>query len=443
MTSAFDAPHLSGLLGDAEVARLLSPTAEIRACLIVEGALAKVQGELGIIPAEAAAAIHRASLEAQVDPGALAAATAQNGVVIPALLAAFRKEVGDPAAAAFVHHGATSQDILDTALALRLKRVVGLYDRRLRVALAALAALADTYADLPMAGRTWGQHATPTSFGAVVAAWGRPLLAAITDSNRVEGLACQVSLSGAAGTSNALGAQAVETRAKLAEGLGLSDPEHSWHTERGGIVSLSQWCVGVTGALAKMAADIGLLTMTEVGEVALAASGRSSTMPQKQNPVAAGVLEALATHTRAQASAIEAAQVHRLQRDGAAWITEWLALPQLLLATGRATSLAVEVAEGLQPRPDAMAANLSRTGGAIYAEALTFALATDMPRPEAAALVKDLLSTGLPLPEAARQRFPDRDLGAVFDPAQQLGQAPAEARAFAAAVKALPPAEGG
>ncbi|MGR3433640.1 MAG: lyase family protein [Shimia sp.] len=443
MTSAFDAPHLSGLLGDAEVARLLSPTAEIRACLIVEGALAKVQGELGIIPAEAAAAIQRASLEAQVDPGALAAATTQNGVVIPALLTAFRKEVGDPTAAAFIHHGATSQDILDTALTLRLKRVIGLYEARLRAMLTALAHLAEGHADLPMAGRTWGQHATPTSFGAVVASWGRPLLSALHDAERVRRLACQVSLSGAAGTASALGTRAAEVRAGLAEGLGLHDPVQSWHTERGGIVSLAQWCAQVTGGLAKIGADVSLLTMTEIGEVDIGTSGGSSTMPQKQNPVAAGVMEALAIHTRAQSSAMEAAQVHRLQRDGAAWIAEWLALPQLLMATGRATAVAVEMTEGLQPRPDAMAANLSRTGGAIFAEALTFALVTDMPRPEAAALVKELVTTGLPLREAARQRFPDRDLGAVFDPARQLGQAPAEARAVAAAVKALPPAEGG
>ncbi|MGB3278332.1 MAG: lyase family protein, partial [Pseudorhodobacter sp.] len=171
-----DSALYRGLFSDDEVQTLFSDSAELRAMLLVEGALARVQGKLGLIPADAAAYIDRASREVSIDPSALSAATAANGVPVPAFLAAFRKDAGAPEPMQYVHWGATSQDIMDTALMLRLKRLHGSWAARLDGLIATLGRLAETHAETPMAGRSYGQIATPTSFGATVAEWGRPLL---------------------------------------------------------------------------------------------------------------------------------------------------------------------------------------------------------------------------------------------------------------------------
>jgi len=217
--SPADSPLYARLFGDDEAARLFSDSAEVRAMLLVEGALAKVQGELGVIPAESAAFLHRASFEVQIDPSALAGETAVNGVPVPALVAAFRTACNAPDHAAFAHWGATSQDIMDSALALRLKRLIELWEGRLDGLLAALGAVAAAHADLPMAARTYGQVATPTSFGAVVAGWGWPLHAQRAALAALRPALLRVSLSGAAGTLSAMGEAGPAVRAGLAKAL--------------------------------------------------------------------------------------------------------------------------------------------------------------------------------------------------------------------------------
>lgn len=439
--SPFDSALYGGLMGDAEIGRLLTDSAEVRAMLIVEGALARVQGELGLIPAVSARAIHRASLEAAIDPAGLAAETGRSGVPVPALVAAFRAQMQAPEHAAYVHWGATSQDIVDTALALRLRQVLAIARSRLRALLAALAELAEAHAGLPMAGRTWGQAATPTSFGAVVAAWGRPLLRHLERLDALEPRLLVVSLAGAAGTLSAMGPRGPEVRAALAEALGLADPGAGWHDGRDTIAELGGWLAGLTGSLGKIGEDLALMAQSEIGEVRLPAGGGSSTMPQKSNPVKPALLSALAAHAAAQAATLYGALRHRQQRDGAAWFAEWLALPQMLVAGGRALFVAGELAEGLAPVPGRLAAPLREGLGLAFAEALSFRLSAEMPRPEAQAAAKALcaeaVETGTPLAELAARAHPGIDWRAVFDPEAQLGTAPDEARAFAAAVRAL------
>ena len=162
------------LFGDADVGQLFTDTAELRTMMLVEGALAKAQGQLGIIPETSAHAIHRASHELQLDPATLAEATGQNGVAVPGFVAAFREAMNAPEHAQFVHWGATSQDIIDTGLALRLRQSLSILDARLLSLLSRLGEMADAHASTPMMARTWGQAAVPTSFGAVVASWGAP-----------------------------------------------------------------------------------------------------------------------------------------------------------------------------------------------------------------------------------------------------------------------------
>ncbi|MBM9593091.1 class-II fumarase/aspartase family protein [Roseitranquillus sediminis] len=430
------------LMGDAEVARLLSDTAEVRAMLLVEGALARAQGALGLIPETAARAIHRASMELQIDPGGLAAGAGQSGVPVPALVNAFRSAMQAPDHAQFLHWGATSQDIVDTGLALRLRQILLILEARLRDLARTLGDLAERHAETPMPGRTYGQLATPTAFGAVVAGWGAPHLRHLERLAELRPRVLRVSLAGAAGTLSAMGEDGPRVRAALAEALDLADPGASWHAERDGPAELAAWLTLVTGSLGKMGADLVLLTQSEVAEVRLGAAGGSSTMPQKANPVLPSLLVALARQVATLDGAMQEAMVHTHQRDGAAWFIEWMSLPQMCLLTGRATAAALEVAQGLEADEAAMAHHLEKGGGAIHAEALSFVLARQMPRQEAQGAVKALCAqtarSGRHLLDLAREAYPDSDLDVVRQPARALGTAPAEARRFAAAARALP-----
>ncbi|ARJ69321.1 lyase family protein [Paracoccus contaminans] len=424
------------LFGDAATAALFTPSAELRAMLLVEGALARVQGRLGLIPETAAAAIDRASREVQIDPAALGGEAAVDGVPVPGLVAAFRKAMQAPEHAQFLHWGATSQDIMDSALALRLRRVTQDWDRRLGDLLAALGRLAGAHADLPMAARTYGQAATPTSFGAIVAGWGWPLVHHRARLAEVGARLATVSLGGAAGTLSAMGKDGPAVRAALAEALDLADPGHSWHAQRDRMGDFAAWMAGLTASLGKMGEDLILMTQSGIGELRLAGAGGSSTMPQKHNPVGPSVLVALARQVTALSAAMQGASIHRQQRDGAAWFVEWLTLPQLCISTGRGIGLALEVAEGLAPDPAAMARGLAEGQGVILAEGLTFALARRMPRPEAQsrikALCREALETATPLPALVERDFP----GLASSAAVSLGTAPDEARRFAKAASA-------
>lgn len=432
----FDSAIYAGVFSDPDVAKLFTDSAEVRAMLIVEGALARAQGGLGMIPTEAAEAIHRASMDVIVDPASLGGPTASNAVPVPALVEAFREAMADKDAAQYVHWGATTQDIMDTGLALRLRRVIERQREALNAAIAALATLAAAHRDLPMAGRTWGMVATPTSFGAVVASWGMALIRARTRLDQIAPEVLAVSLSGAAGTLSAMGADGAEVRAGLAESLGLADPAQSTHAQRGPVVDYAGWMASTTGSLAKMAEDV--LSLVRAGEARLSGGGSSSTMPQKQNPVAPSVMVALSRHCAALSGAMTSALPHRDQRDGTAWLVEWMALPQLCIAATRCMALAGQVAAALAPDPDAMAHGIDPEGlGLTYAEALSFHLARRMPRPEAQAAVKDLCvearRNGVGLPVLVESRFPGSAADAVFDPVAQLGEAPAEADRFVAA----------
>jgi len=438
--SVFDSQIYRHLFPTGDLARLFSDTAEVRAMLLVEGALAKVQGAQGIIPEISAQAIHRATMELQIDPSALSGPTGSNGVSVPGLLAAFRTAMNAPEHAQYLHWGATSQDIIDTGLMLRLRQALSGLESDLQTLLNDLATLADTHAELPMAARTYGQHATPSSFGALVAHWGWPLLDLLTELKPLRPGALWVSLSGAAGTAAALGPDAPTTRAELAAALGLTDPARSWHTDRGPVLRIAAWMSRLSGALAKIGGDLVDLSQSGVNEVSLSGAGASSTMPQKQNPVAPSVLSALNAQVQGQMATLTSGATHRLHRDGAAWFAEWTALPQIVLATGSALRTTVSLTPRIAPNADTMANAIANTSGTIHAEALSFALAAHMTRPDAQAATKDLcrdaIATGTDLADLAVQNYPKLDTRTLFDVRAQLGQAPSDARAFAAATRA-------
>lgn len=418
--SPLDSALLGPLLGDAEAAAAFGDAAEVAAMVSVERALARAEGACGVIPAAAAAAID-AGLDGIVpDPASLAHGTVSAGVPVPALVAALRGALA-PDAAQWLHWGATSQDIVDTGLALRLKPVLTLLDDRLATLEATLGDAAARWRDLPMAGRTRSQVAAPITFGLRVAHWRQPLPGFRADLAGLMPRLTRVQLGGAVGSNAAIAPHGPAVAAALAAELGLNDAS-AWHTDRSALGSLAGWCAGLTGALGKMAGDLVLMARSESGEARAGEGGGSSTMPQKANPVGAEAIGALARLVACLATPMHLAALHAEERDGAAWSLEWLVLPQIVVATAAALRHAQDLAASLAPDPGRMRAVLEAGGGVAMAERASFLLAARMPRAEAQALVKRAVAalpeTGETLAEALTR------LGAgpiSLDPAEALG----------------------
>lgn len=417
--SPLDSALLGPLFGDAEAAAHFSDDAEIAAMVVVERALARAQGATGVIPPEAAAAIDAGLDGFAPDRSALAAGAVSAGVPVPALVAALRKAL-TPEAGQWLHWGATSQDIVDSGLALRLKPVVALLDARLSTLAATLAAAADRWRDLPMAGRTRSQVAAPITFGLRVAHWRQPLPALRADLAGLAPRLLRVQLGGAVGANTAIAPHGPAVAAALAAELGLANTP-AWHTNRSALAALAGWCATLTGALGKMAGDLVLMGRSESGEARAGAGGGSSTMPQKANPVAAETVGALARFVACLATPMHLAALHAEERDGAAWALEWLVLPQVVVATAAALRHAEELAATLAPDAPRMGAILEAGGGVAMAEAASFLLAAHMPRAEAQDLVKRAVTalpeTGETLAEALSRLGP---VPVTLDPADTL-----------------------
>lgn len=377
------------LLSDPDSRALFDDRAVLRAMLQVEAALARAQGRLGLIPAEAAARIAAVAEALDLPPEALAAGSASAGVPVPALVARLRRAVGG-AAAEHVHFGATSQDIVDTALVLRLRDLLRLFDDRLRQLAALLAGLADRHRHTVMAGRTRTQQAVPVSFGLKAAGWLLPLVRQRQRLAELRPRLLLLQFGGAAGTLAALDGHGPAVARALADELGLGLPAMPWHAQRDGMAELASWLSLTAGLLGKLGQDAMLLAQSEVAELREGGEDRggSSTMPQKANPVSAEALVALARFAAGQVGPMHLALLHAHERDGAAWQLEWLALPPLAVATGTALRYAAALAEGLEVDAARMRANLEQSRGLLLAEAATFALAEHLGRVAAQDLVK-------------------------------------------------------
>jgi 3-carboxy-cis,cis-muconate cycloisomerase len=387
--SPLDSRIFADLLGDAEVGALFSDEATVAALVAAERALARAGARHGVIPAAAGAELDAALAAVAVAPEALTAGTAAAGVPVPALLAALRERL--PAEAGhWLHWGTTSQDIVDSALALRLGQALDRLGIRLDRLVALLRTAAYRWADLPMAGRTRSRVAAPVTFGLRCANWAGPLIEHGRALALLRPLVARAQLGGAVGTLGVFGPAGPAVAATFAGELGLVAAP-PWHTDRCGVAALAAWCAGVSGATAKMAGDLILMGRSESGEAASGTGGGSSTMPQKENPVAAETVVALARAVAAFAAPLQGA-VHAEERDGAAWTLEWLLLPQAVTATAAALRLATGLADSLAPDPDRLAAVLAGDHGAAQAEQASFLLARHMPRAEATALVRDALA---------------------------------------------------
>lgn len=376
------------------LADLFSDEFILQSMLQFEVALARVEARLGVIPRSAATAIAAAANPANLDAGTIASEAPLSGTFAIPFLRAFKNVVRaqDPEAAGFVHWGATSQDLCDTALVLLLQKAQAILDADLARLERALRRLSQQHRRTPMLGRTWLQAAPPVTFGLKAAGW----LGAVhrcrqrLDEAFTDALVLQ--FGGAVGTLAALGKDGLKIAEALADELRLSCPEAPWHTHRDRLAALICACGVLTGSLSKMARDILLLAQNEVAEVSESASselGGSSTMPHKHNPVGSVLTVAAAHRVPALVSGFLSAIAQEHERAAGGWQAEWQIIAGIIQNTGLAVASTADVAEGLTVDAERMKANIAATHGQIFAERASMLLGKKIDRDRAHSLLQD------------------------------------------------------
>lgn len=322
---------LSAIAGDEEIEALLSDEAQLVSVLAFESALAQATAEAGVISADAAAAVDAAIARFKPDWANLRAGMQRDGVVVPSLVAQLRAVLPEQHRAA-LHRGATSQDAVDTALSIQLRRILPILVARIAKLETSLAALLARYGAQPLMAHTRTQAALPITLGDKLESWARPLAA---HRAALSGTVLKVQFGGPVGDRRDLDGQGGRIAAGLAARLHLADAS-AWHTAREPVAALGQRLALLTGSLGKIGADILLMAQTEVASIVLSGGGASSAMPHKSNPVNAEILLALAHHAASLSGTLAHAMIHEGERSGAAWTLEWLALPPLVVASGAA-----------------------------------------------------------------------------------------------------------
>jgi 3-carboxy-cis,cis-muconate cycloisomerase len=430
------------MFGSPAALEIFSDTGTVQRMLAVEAALARAEARCGVIPATAAAVIADVcSDHAVIDLDALAqAAVCAGNLAIPfvkQLTAAVAAR--DAEAARFVHWGATSQDILDTALVLQLGDALLAMQADLLALGKACAALATVHRDTPMVGRTWLQHALPTTFGLKAAGWLDALRRDLFRLDAAQVHARALQFGGAAGTLASLGTQAPDVARELAQELKLALPALPWHAHRDRLVEVAAALGMLTGTLGKMARDISLLMQTEVAEVAEPSGpgrGGSSTMPHKRNPVGCAAALTAAVRVPPLVATMLSGMVQEHERALGGWQAEWDTLPQIVTLAAGALRQMGEVAAGLQVDAARMRANLDLTHGLILGEAAMLELGGRIGRLEAHHVVEQAsrcaVAHGITLRQALAQTLGDNPahagllddatLDRLADPANYAGQ---------------------
>ena len=366
------------------LADVFSDEAVLAAMVRFEVALARAESRAGVIPASAAEAIAHAAVPEALDAAVIARAARETATIAIPLVDALtaRVRAADPAASTFVHWGATSQDVSDTALVLCLVRALPILKADHERLTAALRRLSDRHAETVMLGRTLLQPAPPITFGLKSAGWfaassraGAQLASAFDE-------ACVLQFGGASGTLAALGARGLIVAAELARELRLPDPGAPWHAHRDRLASLVAACGIYTGTLGKIARDVALLMQHEVSEAA-EPGGRSSTMPHKRNPAGCAVALAAATRVPALVAAFLAGMPQEHERGVGGWHAEAATVSAAVQATGAALASMADVIEGLSVDPERMRANIAATRGLVFAERAMMLLAPKVGRESA------------------------------------------------------------
>ncbi|KOV66677.1 3-carboxy-cis,cis-muconate cycloisomerase [Streptomyces sp. AS58] len=403
----------------------------LQALLDAEAALTRAQAALDLAPARAAAAVTAAADADRFDVRSLAERARVGGNPVIPLIADLTAAVGEEHGP-YVHRGATSQDIMDTAAMLVAARTLDLVLADLARVAAALARLAAAHRDSAMPGRTLTQHAVPTTFGLKAAGW-RSLVLDARDRLTAVRNALPAQLGGAAGTLAAFSAYGASDPTALpaayARELGLRAPALPWHTLRTPLADLAGALALTAGALGKIAADVLTLSRTEIAEVAEGGGGGSSAMPHKANPVRSTLIAAAARRAPLLAATLFGTLTAQDERPAGAWHAEWEPLRDLLRLTGGAARDAVELTEGLRVRPDLMREHLGFTHGSIVSERLSAELTPLLGRARADELLSRLAGRARaehrPLSEllAEEPALKELDLAELTDPSRYTGSA--------------------
>lgn len=420
--SLFSSQIHASLFADGELTKLLADGSDVTHMIAFERALAIVQGRLEIIPAQAAREISEKLADIQIDPASLAAGTRSAGVPVPALVAELRKQLSAEAGA-WLHWGATSQDVIDTALVLQAKVALEILGARLEKLIDTLERQSKRHENQLMAGRTRSQVSTPITLGYRIAQWAHPLIDTENALPALRSAVLRVQFGGASGINSAIAPDGTAVSAALALELGLEDSP-SWHVNRTPILALAGWLQQITSALAKMAGDLALSGRTDIAELASGTGGGSSTMPQKANPVQAETIQVLNSIAIAAQAGLAAAASPLEERDGTAWPLEWHFLPQILLAAGAALVHAEDLATSLQANETNLAATLA-ANPELMAETASFVLARNgVSRTEAKDLVAAAAKNPDPFAEALARIAPvSLDWQKELDPQQVVAPA--------------------
>ncbi len=427
---------LGPLFASAKMRAAFTDGAMLQRMLDVEAALAKAEAACGVIPKAAVPPITAACHAKRFDAAALGKSAAQAGNLAIPLVKALTAEVAkrDKEAARYVHWGATSQDIIDTAAVLALREAASLLERDLTRAIQGLVSLARKHRRTVMAGRTWLQHALPTAFGLKAAEYAASLARARTRMLAAVNDATVLQFGGAAGTLAALKGKGTAVARALGKELDLPVPPAPWHAHSDRIANAASAIAIAIGECGKIAKDVSLLMQTEIGEVfepAHEGRGGSSTMPQKRNPVLSAQILSANNLAPGLAASLLAGLVHEHERGTGSWQASWIALPQLLLLASGAFERTAEIATGLEVDKARMRANLEVSNGLVMAEAVQFALAEKLGRLPAHDLLakasRRAVSQGLHLREVLRATpeavgaLSGAKLDALFEPSNYLG----------------------
>jgi 3-carboxy-cis,cis-muconate cycloisomerase len=422
--SPLDSDLLGPLFVTEPMLACFSDAAWIGSMLAVEAALARSESWLGLVPEALASGIETIRPQ-DLDIPAMGVRTGIAGVPTIPFVQAVQARLPADLERSF-HKGATTQDIIDTALVLRVREAFDLIAAELDAIIAGLSVMADAQRDTPCVGRSYGQHAAPISFGYKAAVW----LTGIADTaDRLPNLRRRVqvaSLGGPVGTLASLGDDGPQVLRGFAEELGLGVPPLCWHTSRGRVAETGAWLVQLTGALAKMATDVVHLASTEVGEVAephMPGRGGSSAMPHKRNPVGCTVILAAHAAAKGHAATLFEAMAAAHERPAGLWHAEWTALPSLFGLVSGALREARRLAEGLVVDADRMRATIGLTRGLLFADAAAGRLAAKLGREAAHRLVElaaeEVRQTGATLDEVLARtpavQLAGVDLAGAFD----------------------------
>ena len=386
-------PLLAPMLSSAAMRTVCDDLTYLQHMLDFEAALARAEAATGVIPASAADTIAKSCRAESFDLVALAEAATRSGNLAIPLVKALTADVAkaDADAARYVHWGATSQDVIDTASMLGLRAAIDALVSDIDRAIAGFAKLAAQHRDTAMVARTWLQHALPMPFGLKLAEYAAALHRSRARLLRLRSEALALQFGGAAGTLAALGDKGLRVAERLAQELKLPLPAAPWHTHRDRIAEAASVFAILAGTCGKIARDIQLMMQTDVAEAFEPAGegrGGSSTMPHKRNPVAAATALAAATMAPGLAATIFASLVQDHERSAGPWHAEWPTLPMLQLVTSGALAATVDIAEGLEVDVARMRVNLDATHGLVMAEAVTMALAEKIGKSKAHHLVE-------------------------------------------------------